>query len=68
MRNGNRLGRTVTVFGQNQVRLSPAWIVPIERVGPVQQDHDVAILHGCLRHHTLYNEHTAWAHRMPAVA
>lgn len=23
----------------------------------------VGILHGCLRHHTLYNEHTAWAHR-----
>jgi transposase len=23
----------------------------------------VGILHGCLRHHTLYNEHTAWAPR-----
>ncbi|MGV0785257.1 IS110 family transposase [Mycolicibacterium sp. XJ775] len=23
----------------------------------------VGILHGCLRHHTQYNEHTAWAHR-----
>jgi transposase len=23
----------------------------------------VGILHGCLRHQTLYNEHTAWAHR-----
>ena len=23
----------------------------------------VGILHGCLRHRTLYNEHTAWAHR-----
>jgi transposase len=23
----------------------------------------VGILHGCLKHHTLYNEHTAWAHR-----
>ena len=28
----------------------------------------VAILHGCLRHHTIYNEHTAWAHRLPAAA
>jgi hypothetical protein len=28
----------------------------------------VGILHGCLRHHTHYNEHTAWAHRMPAAA
>ena len=28
----------------------------------------VGILHGCLRHRTLYNEHTAWAHRMPAAA
>ncbi|KWX61064.1 transposase [Mycobacterium sp. NAZ190054] len=23
----------------------------------------VGILHGCLRHHTAYNEHKAWAHR-----
>jgi len=23
----------------------------------------VGILHGCLRHHTAYNEHIAWAHR-----
>jgi hypothetical protein len=23
----------------------------------------VGILHGCLTHHTTYNEHTAWAHR-----
>lgn len=23
----------------------------------------VAILHGCLRHHTHYDEHKAWAHR-----
>lgn len=23
----------------------------------------VGILHGCLRHHTIYNENTAWAHR-----
>jgi len=28
----------------------------------------VGILHGCLRHHTPYNEHTAWAHRIPAAA
>ncbi|MGC1781078.1 MAG: IS110 family transposase [Acidobacteriaceae bacterium] len=28
----------------------------------------VGILHGCLRHHTLYNEHTAWAHRTPTAA
>lgn len=25
------------------------------------------ILHGCLEHRTLYNEHTAWAHRQPAT-
>jgi transposase len=25
----------------------------------------VGILHGCLRTHTPYNEHTAWAHRQP---
>jgi transposase len=28
----------------------------------------VGILHGCLRHHTLYDEHKAWAHRMPTAA
>jgi len=32
----------------------------------------VGILHGCLRHHTSYNEHTAWSHRnqdqQPAAA
>jgi len=25
----------------------------------------VSILHGCLDHHTRYDEHTAWAHRTP---
>jgi transposase len=28
----------------------------------------VGILHGCLRHHTAYSEHTAWAHRQNAQA
>lgn len=28
----------------------------------------VGILHGCLRHDTLYNEHTAWAHRTDIAA
>ena len=28
----------------------------------------VGILHGCLRHHTRYDEHQAWAHRTPAAA
>jgi len=28
----------------------------------------VGILHGCLRHHTTYSEHTAWAHRTAAAA
>jgi transposase len=28
----------------------------------------VGILHGCLRHHTHYNEHTAWEHRTTAAA
>jgi len=28
----------------------------------------VGILHGCLRHRTPYNEHTAWAHRTPLAA
>jgi transposase len=28
----------------------------------------VGILHGCLRHHTLYDEYKAWAHRTTAAA
>ena len=28
----------------------------------------VGILHGCLRHHTHYDEHKAWAHRTTAAA
>jgi transposase len=28
----------------------------------------IGILHGCLRHHTLYREHTAWAHRQTTQA
>jgi len=28
----------------------------------------VGILHGCLRHHTPYDEHTAWAHRAQLAA
>ena len=28
----------------------------------------VGILHGCLKHHTAYDEHTAWGHRTPASA
>ena len=27
----------------------------------------VRILHGCLKHHIKYNEHTAWAHRQPTT-
>ena len=28
----------------------------------------VGILHGCLRHHTHYDENKAWAHRATAAA
>jgi hypothetical protein len=28
----------------------------------------VGILHGCLRHQTPYDEHTAWGHRQTAAA
>ncbi len=28
----------------------------------------VGILHGCLKHQTPYDEHTAWAHRQPSAA
>jgi hypothetical protein len=28
----------------------------------------VGILHGCLRHHTIYDEHQAWSHHIKAAA
>jgi len=28
----------------------------------------IGILHGCLKHRTLYNEHTAWGHRANLAA
>ena len=28
----------------------------------------IGILHGCLKHHTPYHEHTGWAHRQPHAA
>ena len=28
----------------------------------------VGILHGCLRHHAIYDEHTAWDHRQQLAA
>jgi hypothetical protein len=28
----------------------------------------VGVLHGCIRHRTLYNEHAAWAHRQTTAA
>jgi transposase len=28
----------------------------------------VGILHGCLQHHTRYDEHTAWNHRQPTIS
>lgn len=28
----------------------------------------IGILHGCLSHHTVYDEHTAWGHRQPVAA
>jgi len=41
MGDGHRLGWAVTVFGENEIRLSPTRIVSVERIGPVQQnDHN----------------------------
>ena len=44
MRDGDRLGRTVTVFGENEIRLSATRVVALERVRPVQQNDHVSIL------------------------
>jgi hypothetical protein len=44
VRDGHSLRRAVTVFGENEIRLSPARVVALERIGPVQQDDDVGIL------------------------
>jgi len=44
MRDGDRLRRTVAVFTEDQVRLAAPWIVPLEGIGPVQEDNHVSIL------------------------
>ena len=44
MRHRDRLRRPVTVLTQDQVGLSPAWVVALEGIGPVQQDDHVSIL------------------------
>ncbi len=44
MRYGDRLRRTVAVFGENEIRFSPTWIVAIKGVGSMQQDDNVGIL------------------------
>jgi hypothetical protein len=44
MRDGDRLGRTVTVFGQNEVRFPTTWVVTLERIGPVQKYDHIGIL------------------------
>src|SRR5260370_22610457 len=44
MSGGDGLRWPVAVLAKNQVRLATARVVALERVGPVQQDHHVAIL------------------------
>jgi hypothetical protein len=44
VRDGDCLGRAVTVFGEDEISLSPTWIVAVERVRSVEKNHDVSIL------------------------
>lgn len=44
MRNGHGPGRTVTVFGENEIRFSATWVIAFECVRAVQQDYHVGIL------------------------
>jgi hypothetical protein len=44
VRDCHRLGRAVTVFGENEIRLSPTRIVTVERIRPVQQNYHIGIL------------------------
>ena len=44
VRDGDRLRRSRTVFGDDEVRFAAARIVALERVGAMQEDHHVRIL------------------------
>ncbi|MCW2690504.1 MAG: hypothetical protein JWR37_5394 [Mycobacterium sp.] len=44
VRNGIALRGTVAVLAENQVRVTAAGVVALERVRPVQQDHHVRVL------------------------
>jgi L-fuconolactonase len=57
-----KLRRAVDAFGPERVMWASDYA--LRALG----NRLVGILHGCLRHHTTYNEHTAWAHRQTAQA
>lgn len=42
--NGDRLRRSRTVFGDNQVSLTTARVISLERIRPMQEDHHIRIL------------------------
>ncbi len=44
VRNGNRRRRTIPMLTQDDVGLTGAWVVALEGVGAVQQDHHIRIL------------------------
>ena len=44
MRDGDGLGWAVTVLAEDQIRLTAARVVPLERIRPVQQDDHVRVL------------------------
>ena len=41
---------------------------PMDREAFLLANRLVGLLHGCLRHQTLYDEHIAWAHRHQQAA
>ena len=44
MRNGDGLRRPIPVLAQNQVSFTAAWVVTLERIGPVQKYDHIGIL------------------------
>ena len=44
MRHGDRLRRAITVLTHDQVRFTAPRIIPLEGVGPVQQNYHIGIL------------------------
>jgi transposase len=73
-----RLGDALQQWASCSLRGSPGALVYYQQLRARGTGHQAAlrqlanrlvgILHGCLKTHTTYDEHTAWSHHVPSVA